>query len=61
MFKKIIIAAVVTYVVNRLLSKIEICNKNDNEKNDRYFDMDGVPRSFDTNQIYGNYHKTKFY
>jgi hypothetical protein len=61
MFWKIVLGAVATYAVNRLLNKIEICNKNNqNEKNDRYFDMDGVPRNFDPNQVYGNYHNTKF-
>jgi hypothetical protein len=61
MFKKIIITIVATYVVNRILNKIEICNQNnDEEENDRYFDMDGVPRRFDPNQVYGNYHKYKF-
>ena len=46
MFWKIVLGVVATYAVNCLLNKVEICNKNNDEENDRYFDMDGVPRRF---------------
>ena len=61
MFWKIVLGFVGACMIGKIVSQNYSCNFGDNdEENDRYFNMDGVPRNFDPNQVYGNYHNTKF-